>query len=249
MMRSFLSAVAAILLCAAPAAAQDHRVFVNVNYGGLIQKQDLKQTATFLIYDETGTWESDHTIEGGSFFDIGGGFKLSRNFFVGASSTQGSKQTRDITVNASVPSPVFTDTFRSTSATATGLEHKERAIHLQALLQIPVTVEFGVTLFAGPTFFTIEDELVSGFSLSETGGGFTSVNLTDIRTEGQKHTMTGFHAGFDAQYMFMKNAGVGGMVRYSKGSVDLDAPADTGSERFKIDTGGLEIGAGLRFRF
>lgn len=249
MMRSFLCAFAAIMLCGASAAAQEHRVFVNLNYGGLIQKQDLKQTATFLIYEETGTWESDHTIEGGSFFDIGGGFKLLRNFFVGASLTQVTKHTRDVTVNASVPSPVFTDTFRSTSGTATGLEHKERAVHLQALLQVPVTVEFGVTLFAGPTFFTVEDELVSGFSLAEAGGDFTSVNLTDVRTEGQKHTTTGFHVGFDAQYMFMKNAGVGGMVRYSKGSVDLSAPADTGSERFKIDTGGLEIGAGLRFRF
>jgi hypothetical protein len=49
--------------------------------------------------------------------------------------------------------------------------------------------------------------------------------------------------------MVMKSAGVGGMLRYSKGSVDLNAPADTGSETFKIDTGGLEIGVGLRFRF
>jgi hypothetical protein len=39
------------------------------------------------------------------------------------------------------------------------------------------------------------------------------------------------------------------MLRYSKGSVELTAPADTGSETFKIDTGGLEIGVGLRFRF
>ena len=55
--------------------------------------------------------------------------------------------------------------------------------------------------------------------------------------------------GIDAQYMFMRNAGVGGMLRYSKGSVDLNPPADTGSETFKLDTGGLEIGVGLRFRF
>ncbi|MEX1129959.1 MAG: outer membrane beta-barrel protein [Vicinamibacterales bacterium] len=249
MMRSFIGALAAITLCAAPAAAQPHRVFVNVNYGGLTQTQDLKQTAEFDIYGETASWEADHTIEGGPFFDIGGGFRLMRNLFVGASFTQGTKQTRDVTVNATVPSPVFTDTFRSASATATGLEHTEKAVHLQALLQVPVTVEFGVTLFGGPTFFTVDDELVSGFSRDEAGGDFTSVSLSDIRTEAQSHTATGFHVGFDAQYMFMRNAGVGGMVRYSKGSVDLTAPADTGSQTFKIDTGGLEIGAGLRFRF
>jgi hypothetical protein len=249
MMRSFLCAFAAITLSGAPAAAQEHRVFANVNYGGLTQKQDLNQTAEFSIYGETGTWEASHTIEGGPFFDIGGGFRVMRNVFVGASFTQGTKQTRDVTVNASVPSPIFTDTFRAATGTVTGLEHKERAIHLQALLQVPVTVEFGVSLFAGPTFFTVEDELVSGFSIAEAGGDFTSVSLVDVRTEGQKETTTGFHVGFDAQYMFVRNAGVGGMVRYSKGSVDLTAPADTGSETFKIDTGGLEIGVGLRFRF
>lgn len=255
MMRSFLCAFAAITLWGAPAAAQEHRVFVNLNYGGLTQKQDLRQTADFSIYDEPGTWDVNHTIEGGSFFDIGGGFMVMRNVFVGASFTQGTKQTRDVTVNASVPSPIFTDTFRAATGSVTGLEHKERAVHLQALWQVPVTVEFGVTLFAGPTFFTVEDELVSGFSITEAGGDFTSVSLGDIRTEGQKHTTTGFHVGFDAQYMFMRNvgfmkeAGVGGMVRYSKGSVDLTAPADTGSGTFKIDTGGPEIGVGLRFRF
>jgi hypothetical protein len=246
MMRSFLCAFAAIMLWGAPAAAQEHRVFVNVNYGGLTQKQDLKQTAEFSIYDETGTWEANHTIEGGPFFDIGGGYRVMRNVFVGVSFTQGTKQTRDVTVNASVPSPIFFDTFRAATGTATGLEHKERAVHLQALLQVPVTVEFGVTLFAGPTFFSVDDALVSGFSLTEASD---SVSISDVRTEAQDHTATGFHVGFDAQYMFVRNAGVGGMLRYSKGSVDLRAPADTGSQTFNIDTGGLEIGVGLRFRF
>jgi opacity protein-like surface antigen len=265
MMRSFFCAFAAILLVGAPAAAQDHRAFVNVNYGGLTQKQDLNQTATFLLYplpgDETGTWEAGHRIKGGPSFDIGGGVNVHDNIFVGVSFTQRSKQTRDVTVNASVPSPVFTDTFRSATGTVSGLQHKERAVHLQALWQVPVTVEFGVSLFAGPTFFAVEDELVSGFSLAEAGGDFTSVSLGDIRTEAQKHSTTGFHLGFDAQYMFkrnmgflknigfMKDVGVGGMLRYSKGSVDLKAPADTGSETFKIDTGGLEVGVGLRLRF
>lgn len=247
-MRSFLSALAMAAVFAAPAAAQDHRVFVNLTYGGLAQNQDVNQTASFPLYGETGTWEAAHAIEAGPFFDIGGGFKLHRNFFVGASFTQGTTQTRDVTVNAVVPGPIFFDTFRSTSGTLTGLEHKERALHLQALLQIPVTVEFGVSVFGGPTFFTVEDELVSGFDLSE-AADFSSVALRNIRTEAQSNTSTGFHLGFDAQYMFVKNAGVGGMVRYSKGSVELTAPADTGSEKFKLDTGGLEIGAGLRFRF
>ena len=90
---------------------------------------------------------------------------------------------------------------------------------------------------------------MSGSRIFDPGSREDSVNLTDVRTESQKHTTTGFHLGVDAQYMFMKNAGVGGMLRYSKGSVDLKGPAESGSETFKLDTGGLEIAAGLRFRF
>lgn len=248
MMRSYLCLLATITLFAAPAAAQDHRVFLNLNFGTVSQKQDVRQTATFSLYDETGTWDVDHVIESGSFLDIVGGFRLSDNFFVGASYTQGSKQTRDVTVTASVPSPIFTDTFRNATGTASGLEHKERALHLQALWHVPVTVEFGVTLFGGPTFFTVEDELVESIATVE-NADFSAVSINNIAVAGQSNTSTGFHVGLDAQYMFIKNAGLGAMLRYSKGSVDLTAPGNTTSETLKIDTGGLEIGAGLRFRF
>ena len=146
MMRSFLCALAAITLGGAPAAAQDQRVFVNVNFGALTQKQDLKQTATLPLYAamsrNMGGRPHDRRR---TVFRHGAGYRVSRNFFVGVSYTQVNKDTRDVTVNASVPSPVFTDTFRNASGTATGLERKERAFHLQALWQIPVTVEFGMT--------------------------------------------------------------------------------------------------------
>jgi opacity protein-like surface antigen len=248
MMRSFVCALGAITLLAVPAAAQEGRVMVSVSGGGALAKtQDFRQAAEFPLYDETGTWDAAHTIEGGSFFDIGGGVRVTRNFGVGIAYTVRSKHTRDVTVNASVPSPIFFDTFRSATATVPGLEHTERAVHLQAQWHVPVTVEFGLTLSAGPTFFSVRDELIESLAPGETGGN--AVRLENIGISGQRNTTTGFHVGLDAQYMFMRNIGAGAMLRYSRGSVDLTAPAGTSSGQIAIDTGGLEIGAGLRFRF
>ncbi|MBA3639330.1 MAG: outer membrane beta-barrel protein [Acidobacteria bacterium] len=248
-MRSFVAAFTLSALCAAPAAAQDARVFVNGNIGSGSHTQNLAQSAEFTAYDETGSWEAQHEIKQGRFFDVGGGFRVMRNFSVGASYTVDAKDTRDVTVTARVPSPLFTDTLRTASGLATGLEHSEKALHLQALWHLPVTVQFEVTLFGGPTLFMVEDSLVESVTSSEVGGDFSAVNLQSVATIGRDNNTTGFNVGLDTRYMFVQNIGLGAMLRYSKGSVDLAPPPNTASENLKVDVGGLEIAAGLRFRF
>lgn len=250
-MRSSLVVLAVTLACATPAAAQS-RVFANINFGYQVQDQDFRQTAEFPLYDETATWDATHALEGGPIFDVGAGFRVLPKLSLGASYTLRTKQSRDVTINASLPSPIFTDTFRQTTASATGLEYTEQAFHVQALWHIPVTVEFDVTLFGGPTFFQVKNDLISGISdrdVVEAGGDFSSVSLQNISTTRPSESTVGFNVGIDGTYMFIRNAGIGAMLRYSRGSADLAAPAGTGSESFSIDVGGLEIAAGLRFRF
>ena len=246
-MRSFLFSCTLLAVCAAPAAAQDARVFANINFGYQGQSQDLRQAAEFPLYDETGNWEAQHGIDGGSIFDIGAGVRVHRNWSIGVSFANRGKHTRDVSITAGVPHPIFTDTLRTATATATGLEHSERAVHLQALLHIPVTVEFDVALFAGPTFFNVEDTLIESVVPIEQGGDFSTVNL-QTATSTQSNSAVGFNLGIDTRYMFTRNVGAGAMLRFSRGSVDLTNPAGSGGE-LKLDTGGLEIGAGLRFRF
>ena len=256
-MRSSLFALAVALAVAAPAAAQtqDSRIFANVNFGFQAQGQDFTQAAELPLYDEIGNWEAAHSIDGGPFFEIGGGYRILRNVSVGVAYSARTGDSRDVTVNASVPSPIFTDTFRAASASVSGLEHTEQAFHVQALWHVPVTVEFDVTLFAGPTFFRVKDDLIASVEPVEVGGDFSTVNLQSISIAEQKNTTTGFHLGIDTRYMFMRsvgfmrNIGAGAMLRYSRGSVDIDAPAGSGTGSTSIDVGGLELGVGLRFMF
>ena len=254
-MRSSLLALATLVAFASPAAAQESRIFAHFNFGFQAQGQDFTQTADLPLYDETGNWEAAHSIDGGPFFDLGGGYRILRNVSVGLSYTARSGDSRDVTVNASVPSPIFTDTFRAVSGTATDLEHGEQAFHIQALWHVPVLVDFDVTLFAGPTIFRVKDELVASVETAEVGGDFSTVNLQSISTAEQNNTTTGFHLGIDTRYIFMRNVGfmrdvgAGAMLRYSRGSVDLAAPAGSGAATTSIDVGGLELGVGLRFTF
>jgi hypothetical protein len=256
LMRSFLVACGAVTVFATSAGAQEAPFSVHVNATGQSQGQDtFVQGADIPLYRETGSWEASHAIDGGgASFDVGGAVRLGRltpilqNLSVGVSYRGETKHTRDVTVNASVPSPIFHDSFRSASTTISGLEHTERAVHLQALWHVPVTLEFDVTLFAGPSFFTVRDELLEGVVVSEAGGDFTSVNVEAGRA-GQRNSAVGFNVGVDTRYMFTRHIGAGAMLRYSRGSIDLTVPADTAAGGFKIDTGGPEIAAGLRLRF
>ena len=258
-MRLIYPVLIAAVLAASPVVAQPagapvppappNKVFANVNFGFQSQSQDFGQRAEFSIYDEPGSFETQHAFKGGSSFDIGGGVRVWQNLSVGLSFNQRAKHSRDVTVTANVPSPIFTDTLRGTSGTLSGLEHTERAVHLQALWHVPVTVEFDVTLFAGPTFFSVEDDLVDGITTAEVGGNFSSVNLGSIGRTNQSNKATGFHVGLDTRYMFMKNVGAGAMLRYSNGSFDLALPANNVGPAVKLDAGGLEIAAGLRFKF
>ena len=51
------------------------------------------------------------------------------------------------------------------------------------------------------------------------------------------------HFGVDVAYMINKRFGVGGLARYTRGSVELAGASD------KLTVGGFQVGAGLRARF
>jgi hypothetical protein len=258
-MRSMFLGLVAVPLLAAQVHAQDptfpipppppNNVFVTLNGGFRSLSQEFVQQTEFTLYDERGIFEADHAIKSGVALEAGGGLRLWRDLWLGASYAMESKHTRDVTVNAQVPHPLIANRHRIATGTAAGLEHIERALHVQAMLRIPVTVEFDMTLFAGPTFFEVDDELVETITASETGATLSTVELAGIARSRQSHRMTGFNLGFDMAYMFRRHLGAGVMLRYSTGSADLDLPAGSVGPAVEMGGGGIEIGAGLRLRF
>jgi hypothetical protein len=58
--------------------------------------------------------------------------------------------------------------------------------------------------------------------------------------------VTGFNAGADLRWMFSRNVGLGGMVRFIRGSVDLETE---NNRRILVRAGGLQAGGGIRIGF
>jgi hypothetical protein len=229
---------------AAQAAAPADRGYVNVNVGTQAGSHDLGQQGSFDQYDETGTFTSKVTIGGSPIFDIGGGVRVFGRLFAGVSFTRAS-DTSNADVTGSVPHPFYYDQFRSVTGQASGLKHAETAIHVQAVYRLPITTKFDVALSAGPTFFSVEQDVVKAITIAEQGSPTTGVVMTGAEKEKIKENAVGFNVGLDGTFMFSHSLGAGAFLRYTGGSVDLDATAG----KSKLDVGGLQIGAGLRLRF
>ena len=69
--------------------------------------------------------------------------------------------------------------------------------------------------------------------------------MTDVAKETVSKTTAGINMGVDVTYLLTKDKkmGVGGILRYTWGSVDLPGAKD------KLTVGGFQIGVGGRYRF
>lgn len=238
----------ALALGSTPAAAQGaapaDRGYVHVNVGTQAGSHDLTQQGSFDQYAETGLFSSKSTVGGSPIFDVGAGVRIMGKLFAGVSFTRAS-DTSNGEVTGSVPHPFYYDQFRSVTGQATGLKHTETGIHVQAVYRQPVTTKFDVALSVGPSFFSVEQDVVKAITIAEQGQPTTGVVMTGVEKEKVKENAVGFNVGVDGTYMFSRSLGAGAFLRYTGGSVDLGATAG----KTKLDIGGLQIGAGLRLRF
>jgi hypothetical protein len=238
----------ALILAASLASAQGPAPFefgyAHLNLGVQASSHDVNQDIGFPLYLETARIQTGGSGGGGVLFDIGGGVRVWRQLYGGLSFTRGSN-TEDASLTASVPHPRAFDQFRTVSGTATGLTHTEQALHLQAMWRIPITTKFDISIGGGPTFYSVKQDLVSGITIAEIGDPTTGVNLTGVTKERDSASTVGYNLGADGTYLLTERFGVGGFLRFTGGSVDLE----TGGNTVGIDVGGFQIGVGGRVRF
>ncbi|HZA35698.1 MAG TPA: hypothetical protein VE505_12260, partial [Vicinamibacterales bacterium] len=188
------------------------RGYGHVNLGLQATSHDLEQDTPFVIYDEPGRIQANGSGGGGVLFDIGGGYRVWQRVYAGLSFTSGSN-TEDAALSATVPHPFFFDEFRTVTGTTPALKHSEQALHLQAMWRIPVTTRFDVLLGGGPTFFWVDQDLVSGITVTEIGNPTTGVNLSGVTVERASESTVGYNLGADGTYLLTQRFGVGGFLR------------------------------------
>ena len=172
-----------------------------------------------------------------------GGVRVWRNLAVGVGFSRFNTGSEAV-VAAALPHPFFFDRERPVSGTAIAAR-EETAVHIQAQWVIPVSDVVEVAVFGGPTFFTVEQDLVSGINFTDIFP-FETATFVSASVQQQSESAVGFHVGADIAVYFTPNVGVGGLVRFSRATVDFSS-IDGGT--VSADTGGVHVGGGLRLRF
>jgi hypothetical protein len=189
---------------------------------------------------ERASIDTSYRIRSAAGFDVGGGVRVWRNLGAGLDVSRFTRASGG-TVTAQVPHPFFFNRLRPVTGDASGLERQETGVHAQVLWMIPITARWQVGLSAGPSWFTVGQDLVQTVSITQsypydtaTFAGFTSARRTGSRV--------GFNAGGDIAYMFKPRVGVGIAAGFSRARVPLD-------DTVTINAGGAHVGGGIRFRF
>lgn len=245
-MRGVTVLVFAALAGAAPSEAfaqPRNRVFIAVNAAAQPTKNPFTDRFDFDANREIGTTDVEYPVTGGLIVDGSIAVRLWGDLAAGVAV---SHFTRDDTVATSsrVPHPFFFDMPRELAGDAT-VTRTERAVHVQAVYRFVVRAPVEVTLFAGPSFVTVEQDLVSAVEYDETFP-FDTVTFRRAQAASFSGSAIGINAGVDLAWMFSRHVGVGGLARIARASVDVDVP---GGRTKTLDAGGFTAGGGLRIAF
>lgn len=241
-----LVSVALAVLAASPVAAQtwSERVHISVNGAFQATANDFSDRFTFERELETGSTEVDYPVQGGFIFDAGAGFRFWKNLAAGVSV---SYFTRDetATTTSSFPHPFFFNQPRAVTGEATGVNRSETTVHVQAMYLINSGGKLRLVLSGGPSFFDVQQDLVTGVTITETYP-FDTAAFASATTSREQGSTVSFNVGADVMWMLAPRFGVGGLVRYARATVDLDAPSN---RTISVDAGGVYAGGGIRILF
>ena len=242
----FLSA-AALLVCLpgrADAQSVPNRIWVSVNLGMQMPGDDISDRFEFERFVETATVDADYDVEPGVSFDGGLGVLLWKRL---GAAVAVSRFSRDggTQVDARIPHPFFDNRHREIFGTTDSVTRGETGIHMQATITAEAGDKFIVVLSGGPSYLRVDQDLVSGVLYAESFP-FDEATFTSSELSRSSGSALGFNAGADLMWMAGRQWGVGGLLRYSRATVDLDT--DDG-RTIAVKAGGFQAGAGVRLRF
>ena len=236
MVMAALMLASASRAAAQTAGAPDSDFFFSAEIGAQPQQRTIEGTSSFPLYDETATVTTEQDVHNGAIFGFNAGYRLQRNLGVAIGVTWFHAREGDALVTASIPDPIAYNQPKIVTTTATGLKHSEVGVHLQAVWFHPVNDKFEVVLAGGPSIIKVKQDL----AIDVTVPPGTQNVVVAPRTESKN--AFGFNAGFEGNYFFTPQYGLGLVLRYAGASADLPSVPD-------LAIGGLQVGLGLRLRF
>jgi len=243
--------VTVVIVCAlwfvahsATAQTSGDRVRVSVNAGFQQPSTTFAATAHPPVYEGTATLTPNYTVPTGAFFDgdvilhVSGGLGVD----IGLSAFSKSQVAPIV---GTIPHPILGNPPRPISGTVGPLERSEIVGRIDAAYVMSAGW-IDVAVSAGPSFFTVDQDLVTNVNFSESPS-FDRVTFTGATVNSAGATKLGFNAGVDVGVKLSKNVGVGAMVRYSHASMVF--PLANSASGVNSDAGGTHVGGGVRLYF
>lgn len=248
------AALAGAALPPAPAAAQTG-AYLGFNGGAQATTTRFDENVVFTEFHEEGDFNAAYGVGAGAVFDGGGGIRLPNGLGLGVGVSRFDKVLDPASIGARIPHPFFFNRPRSLEAApvdvvdadggASDLMRLETAVHVELRWFAPVSETVELAVFGGPTFFNIDQDLVTAVT-HDHAYPYNEASLTSASRTPRSASAIGFHAGADVGFFFSEVVGVGAMVRYSAATVDLPSEQES---TVSVDAGGFHVGGGLRIRF
>ena len=159
-------------------------------------------------------------------YDVTAGGRIRGNLGFGFGVTFGTGK-EDARVGGDIPHPFYFNQPRTLTGT-TSLERTDLMLHLSGMYLIPASQRVQITVFGGPTWFQLKQQVIQSVTLTESFP-FDTVALASVALDRKTVSRWGYHGGFDLSYFFSRNVGVQGMVRYSKGTATMFSVAPVAS--------------------
>jgi hypothetical protein len=202
-------------------------------------------STTKAVYLESAVVNTTYGVGGGQSFDGGVLVRVAGNFGVGVAVSSFVSQ-QDGAVAATIPHPFFFNKPRSIAGTAVGLERNELVAHIQAAYLFSSKGKLDIALSGGPSFVSVKQGLVSDVTYAESypydTAAFKAAPSTTINA-----STVGFNVGADVGARLSKHVGVGGLVRFSRTSIEFPLAGTTTT--VESNAGGVQVAGGLRLFF
>ena len=228
----------------APAADAQTGGWVSFNGATQATATTFTDNVGFIEFHEDADFDADYAVGTGRVFDGGAGVRLANGVGFGVAVSR-FERLDPVSLDARIPHPFYFNRPRSLSGSEPDLTRLETAVHVEVRWFESESDTVELAVFGGPTLFNVRQDLVTAIGYDH-AYPYDEASLASATTTSSSATAIGFHAGTDIGFFFSETVGLGALIRYSGGSVDLPGEDES---MVRIDTGGFHIGGGLRLRF
>lgn len=235
-----------LLLCVAPAAAQDRlpRVIVAVEGGSASTGEPPSQQASFTLNAETADFRAQHSVKTGGSVAVHGTVRVWQRLMLGISGTY-DKGATDIAVDARLPHPLLFNRPRTVQGDLTDRDYSAAGFDARVGWLFSLTPRVTLVTTAGPSWVWLRHPVLTEVGYREVFP-FNTATFTGGETPTVRGSAVGMQAGVELGWRLMSHLGLQASASLRRVDVDLE-PEDQST--FTVPARRVRVRGGVQLSF